>query len=171
MNVLDVVKLRRSVRAFVGKRIGDEKIKALKEALIWAPSAGNLQSRKFYFVFDEDLRSKFEKAAGGQQFLREAPLVIVCCTDKKITRRYGDRGWELYAIQDVSASIENLLLVACDLGLATCWVGAFNEETIHSLLKLPETLRPISLIPVGYPAEEPELPKHLPESHIIETIA
>jgi nitroreductase len=171
MSVLDAVKSRRSVRAFFGKKIEEEKIKALKEALIWAPSAGNLQSRKFYFVFSEDLRTEFEKAAGRQQFLREAPLVIVCCIDKRITKRYGERGWELYAIQDVSASIQNLLLVACDLGLATCWVGAFNEEAVHSILKLPETLRVISLVPVGYPAEKPDIPRHLSESALIETIA
>ncbi|HHT9121070.1 MAG TPA: nitroreductase family protein, partial [Candidatus Hypogeohydataceae bacterium YC41] len=161
MNILQVIKERRSVRRFQGTSIPKEMIEQLIDALIWAPSAGNLQSRKFYFVYNKEMKEKLVQAAWGQSFIAEAPLAVVCCTDLRIGTYYGSRGKDLYSIQDVSASIENLLLVAHELGLATVWVGAFEEEKVTEILKLPNNLRPVAIIPVGYPAEHPTAPRRV----------
>ncbi len=155
MDVMKAVKERRSIRHFLKKDIPDEIIDKLIEALIWAPSAGNLQSRKFYFVKDAKLKQEIARAAFGQSFIAEAPLTIVACTDNKISKRYGDRGAHLYSIQDVSASIMNLMLVAHELGLGTVWVGAFDEWQVFEILKMPDNLRPVAIVPVGYPARIP----------------
>jgi len=158
MEISEIIKNRRSIRKFQEKEIPEKIIDKLVEALIWAPSAGNLQSRKFYFVFNQKIKEKLAVAALGQDFIAQAPLIIVGCCDGKITLRYGERGKNLYSICDVSASIENLMLLATELGLGTVWAGAFNEKEVSKILNLPENLRPIAIIPVGYPDEKPEAP-------------
>lgn len=161
MEILKIIKNRRSNRQFQKKEISQIIIEQLIEALIWAPSAGNLQSRKFYFVFNDKIRKGLAEAALGQNFIAQAPLVIVGCTDDKIKLRYGQRGKELYSICDVACSIENLMLVAQTKGLGSCWVGAFDEKRVVKILNLPQNLRPVVILPVGYPSEKPETPQKL----------
>lgn len=146
---------RRSIRQFEKKKIDDEKIKILLDAARWAPSAGNLQSWYFYVVKDGRKRKKLEEAAWGQRFISQAPVVIVACANTEIGLKYGDRGCNLYSLLDCGAAIQNILLRACDIGLGGVWVGSFDEVKIRKILKMPENLRPISLIPLGYPAEKP----------------
>jgi nitroreductase len=170
MKILELIKKRRSIRRYQPDQIPKELIDKLVEALIWAPSAGNLQSRKFYFVFNKKIKDDLAKAALDQDFIASTPLVVVGCTDDKICWRYGQRGKNLYSICDVSASIENMMLVAVAEGLGTCWVGAFDEKEVAKILNLPKNLRPIVIVPVGYPAESPLAPTRLSKSQIIEII-
>ncbi len=173
MNILDVIKNRRSVRDFTDRKIPKSAIDILVEVLRWAPSAGNLQSRKFYFVFNEDIRKKLagtELKPGLIRFIARAPLVIVACADENIAARYKERGKNLYCIQDTAVSLQNLLLAAYDLGLGTCWVGAFNEEHVREVLNLPDTLRPVAIVPVGYPACIPNAPDRVSRKAAIEFV-
>ncbi|GAB6183908.1 nitroreductase family protein [Thermodesulfovibrio hydrogeniphilus] len=157
--VLKTVKERRSVRAFLKKEIPQEMVNKLIEAIIWAPSAGNLQARKFYFVKNPKIKLQLAHAALNQMFIAEATLVIVGCIDKeRIYPRYGERGVNLYAIQDVACSITNVMLVAVENGLGSVWVGAFREEEVSKILNLPRHLRPVVILPVGYPAHIPSPP-------------
>jgi len=158
MSILKIIKERRSIRGFQKKEIPGEIIDKMIESLIWAPSAGNLQSRKFYFVFEEKIKEKLVEAAFGQNFIAQAPLVIIGCTDKEKVDYYGERGKNLYSICDVSASIQNMMLLAKELGLGTCWVGKLDEKEVSKILNLPDNLRPIVIVPVGYPAEKPSVP-------------
>ncbi|MGR3311687.1 MAG: nitroreductase family protein [Candidatus Brocadiales bacterium] len=158
MDVLQTIKARRSVRRFLRKEIPGEILDTFVDAIMWAPSAGNLQSRKFYFVFDQQIKENLVVAAWGQNFIAEASLCIVGCADLRIRNHYGDRGSELYTIQDVSASIQNLLLEVQEQGLASVWVGAFQESEVSKILNLPNHLRPIAIVPIGYPAESPAPP-------------
>ncbi len=170
MNILNIIKERRSVRRFLNKLIPKEAQDALKEAIMWAPSAGNLQSRKFYFIFNQAIKKDLAKAALGQSFIAKAPLVIVGCVDLRIKDHYGERGAKLYAVQDVSASIQNVLLVAHELGLASVWVGAFSEDEVRKILKLPRFLRPISIIPVGYTSIHPHAPSRVSVEDAIDIV-
>lgn len=167
MKILDAVKDRRSIRKFLNREISDEVIDKLKEALIWAPSAGNLQARKFYFVFDRTLKEKLASAALNQHFIAKAPLAIIACTDSHIKLHYGERGIKLYAIQDVAASIMGMMLVAHEMGLGSVWVGAFNEKEVSEILNLPENLRPVAIVPVGYPASIPSAPPRVSKDYAI----
>jgi nitroreductase len=147
--IIDAIKNRRSVRSFLDTPIPQDIINELIEALRWAPSAGNLQSRKFYFVTGE--KHKIDLAyAAWQDFIREAPLVIVGCCDYSIRKKYGERGINLYSVQDVSASIMNMLLVAHENGLGSVWVSAFMDGNVSNILGLPQNLRPVVIVPVGY---------------------
>lgn len=167
MSMLEIIKKRRSIRAFEKREIPEEILEKLKEAIIWAPSAGNLQSRKFYFVFNQEIKEKLVEAALNQDFISEAPLVIVGCSDDKISWRYGERGKNLYSICDVSASIQNMMLLATELGLGSCWIGAFDEKGVSKILNLPKNLRPIAIVPLGYPAEKPSAPPRVSKKEAI----
>jgi len=96
-----------------------------------------------------------------QRFVSQAPLSIVCSTDAGIVKVYGEKGEKLFCICDVSASIQNLLLTAHNEGLGSCWVGAFDEKKVKAILKMPNSLKPIAIIPIGYPAEDPKPHKHV----------
>ena len=158
MDIIESVRKRRSIRRFEDRPVPPNILEEIKDALVWAPSAGNLQSRLFYFIFNPAMKRALAEAALFQYFIAEAPLVVGACLDLGIERGYGKRGKELYAIQDVAASIQNLLLVAHSRGLGTCWIGAFNEEEAANIIKIPRGYRIISLVPVGYPAEDPPPP-------------
>jgi nitroreductase len=170
MSILDTIKNRRSIRDFKDQEIPDEAISALIEAIRWAPSAGNMQSRKFYFVFDQNTKKKLAKAALNQNFISEAPLTVVACIDRSIAARYGDRGVNLYSIQDVAASVMNMMLAAHELGLGSVWVGAFNEFEVFEHLNLPDNLRPIAIIPIGYPAKIPKPTPRVSTNEIVEFV-
>ncbi|MBI3754987.1 MAG: nitroreductase family protein, partial [Deltaproteobacteria bacterium] len=86
MDVMTAIKNRRSIRRFLDKEIPEEAVEALKDSLIWAPSAGNLQSRRFYFVFNSDIKKQIVDAALHQTFIAQAPLVVVACADLLIGR-------------------------------------------------------------------------------------
>jgi nitroreductase len=167
MSILDAVKQRRSIRDFLSKEIPPALLEDLKEALIWAPSAGNLQARKFYFVFNKKIKARLASAALNQRFIAEAPLVIVACTDSHIRLHYGERGVNLYSIQDVAASIMGMMLTAHEAGLGSVWVGAFYEEEVSKILNLPRHLRPVALVPVGYPASIPSAPPRVSKEYAI----
>ena len=170
MDVLQAIKARRSVRRFLQKEIPKEILDTFVDAIIWAPSAGNLQSRKFYFVFNQQIKERLVNAAWGQDFIAEAPLCVVGCADLRIKNHYGNRGSELYTIQDVSASIQNLLLEAQEQGLASVWVGAFQEAEVSEILNFPSYLRPIAIVPIGYAAESSVPPKRVKKEDAVTTI-
>lgn len=168
MDILKTIKKRRSIRDFTKREIRNDIIDNLIDALIWAPSAGNLQARKFYFVKDEGLKKKIAVAALKQHFLAEAPLVVVGCTDSRISYRYGERGVSLYSIQDVSCSLMGMMLVAHDYGLGSVWVGAFDEDAVSEILKLQKYLRPVAIVAVGYSSKVPSPPPRISKEEAIE---
>jgi nitroreductase len=159
--VSKLVKARRFVRDFEKKELPKATVDKLIDGILWAPSAGNLQSRRFFFISEQKIKNQLAVAALGQQFIAEAPLVVVGCTDSSIGKTYGDRGIYLYSIQDVACSIMNLMLTAYENGLGTVWVGAFSEGEVAKILELPAHLRPVAIVPVGYPSRIPKAPPRL----------
>jgi nitroreductase len=170
MDILRTIKDRRSVRDFQKKAIPGHIVDKLIEALIWAPSAGNLQARKFYFVTNSAVKKKIAGLALKQHFIAEAPLVVIGCTDRRISSRYGERGVTLYSVQDVSVSLMGMMLCAHEYGLGSTWVGAFQEEEIFTLLKMPGHLRPVAIVPVGYPSRIPNPPPRISKREAVEVI-
>ena len=168
MDVIKAVRQRRSVRDYQKKDIPEKLIHRLIEAIIQAPSAGNLQSRKFYFIKDDGLKRQIARAALNQNFIADAPLVIVGCTDSRIVTKYGERGKELYSIQDVATSIMSMMLVAVEEGLGSGWVGAFHEAEVAEILDMPVNLRPVALVPVGYPSKVPVAPPRVSVKEAVE---
>ena len=158
---LELSKSRRSIRGYKDQDVSKEQLMKLIEAAQSAPSAGNCQPWHFYVVKDKKLQAEMKAGAYNQDFILSASACIVVCTDSKRSEgRYGERGKNLYVIQDTAAAILNILLCAKDMGLGTCWVGAFDEAKIADVLKLPEDFRPVGIIPVGYPANDSYPPQN-----------
>ncbi|MEM2912049.1 MAG: nitroreductase family protein [Candidatus Bathyarchaeia archaeon] len=168
MDVLEAIKGRRSIRAFKNVDVSEETVERLIDAARWAPSAGNIQPWEFIIIRKHEIRRKLAEAALGQSFIEEAPVVIVVCADEvRSAQGYGLRGKTLYCIQDTAAAIQNLHLAAYATGLGTCWVGAFREDEVGKILKTPAGIRPVAIIPVGYPAETPSPRSRRPLKQIV----
>lgn len=168
MEVLEAIRGRRSIRAFKSQDLDSETIQKLIDVARWAPSAGNLEPWEFIVVRKPDTKRKLAKAALGQDFIEEAPVVIVvCANESRSAQGYGLRGKMLYCIQDTAAATQNILLTAYSMGLGTCWIGAFEEEEARDILKIPEGVRPVAIIPIGYRAEAPEPRRRRSLSQII----
>jgi nitroreductase len=168
LSVLEAIKGRRSIRAFKSQDVSEEIIKNLIEAATWAPSAGNIQPWEFIIIRKPEIKRKLAEAALDQSFIEEAPVVIVVCANEdRSLQGYGVRGKTLYCIQDTAAAIQNIHLAAYSFGLGTCWVGAFREEEARAILKIPHGIRPVAIIPIGYPAKNPVPPTRRPINRIV----
>jgi len=155
MDIKEAIEKRTSIRKYQKKPVDRELVENLLYYANLAPSAGNLQARDFIIVDDEDIKEKLAIAAYNQEFIKEAPIVVVFCANLERISPYGKRGKKFYCLQDVAAAIQNFLLVATAEGLATCWVGAFNDDSVAKILNLPPHIKPIAIVPVGYAGEEP----------------
>jgi len=156
MELSEAIKGRRSIRAFKQKDVPKETVEKLIDAARHAPSAGNIQPWEFVIVRKLEVKRKLARAALNQAFVEEAPVVIVVCANEmRSSMGYGYRGKTLYCIQDTAAATQNILLTAYSLGLGACWIGAFNENETKQALNAPESIRPVAIVPVGYPDETP----------------
>ena len=168
MDFLELAWKRKSIRSFKTDEIPQEKIAKLLEALRAAPSGGNRQPWYFYVIRNSAMKEKIFNLSCKQEFILNAPVFFVVCTDPERTaERYGDRGRNLYSIQDTAAAIQNLLLCAVDIGLAACWCGAFDEAALSEILELKNGFRPVAIIPVGYAANDPEKRNRRPVEEIV----
>ena len=156
MEFWDVIQSRRSVRQFLpDKPVKDEQVRRLLEAATMSANAGNRQPWHFYVVRSKKVKEGLVEAANGQTFVAQAPVVIVVCADAaRSGSRYAERGRGLYCIQDTAIAATQIMLAAVDMRLGTCWVGAFDEERAAAALHLPQVLRPVAMLPIGYPAKE-----------------
>ncbi len=159
MDVSHAAKVRRSIRKYLDIPVEMEKIGRMLHAAIEAPSAGNVQPWKFVLVLDENTRKKIAEGCLQQHWMNTAPVhVIVVAEPGKSKRLYGERGEKQYAIMDCAAAIENMLLVATEEGLGTCWVGAYEDELLHRELGIPENRKILGVITAGYADESPPPP-------------
>jgi nitroreductase len=156
LEFVEVITKRRSVRAYKPQTVEEDKLKRLFEAANMAPSAGNLQAYKVQVVRSQETRGELAKAAHGQGFIAQAPICLVFCADpNRSTAKYGKRGRELYSVQDATIAGAFAMLAAVDLGLATVWVGDFDEKKVQRILDL-KSARPVAMFSLGYAAEQPE---------------
>ena len=155
--VSENIKSRVSVRKFKKANVAQELIDDILIAASYAPSAGNHQPWEFVIVKDDKLKQQLAHAAFDQNWMTSAPVLIVACINMRIAKAsYGERGEKLYCIQDVANATENMLLAATSLGLGTCWVGAFSEPMVTTILHCPDYVRPCAIIALGWPAEVPD---------------
>lgn len=168
MDIFEVIRTRRSIRKYRNDPVSDEDLRKILDAARWAPSAGNRQSWEFVVVRDPERKVALARAALGQMFITEAPVVIVVGANvQRSSSRYGERGATLYCIQDTAAAIMNLMLAAHALGYGTCWIGAFRDEEVAKVVGFPSHIRPVAIIPLGRPGEKPSPTPRLPLEEIV----
>ncbi|MFH1022206.1 MAG: nitroreductase family protein [Planctomycetota bacterium] len=158
MKLIEAIHARRSVRAFVPKPVDEAKVKRILDAANDAPSAGNLQAYEIVVVRDPARKRKLADAAHGQMFVAMSPLVLVFVANPTRNRRYRQRGEELYAVQDATIACVHAMLAATTGGLASCWVGAFDEKAVAEVVGVPVGMRPVAILPIGHAAEKPKNP-------------
>ena len=152
MDAMENILSRRSIRHYTAEPVSEETIQQLLEAAMSAPSANNRQPWQFIVIDDRALLDAITKVHPYAQMLKEAPLAILVCGDLQLAQHRGY--WPL----DCSAATENLLLAAHALGLGAVWLGVYPNEKrmagVRRLTRLPEHVEPLSLISIGYPAEQ-----------------
>ena len=159
MDFFEVVKKRRSIRTFKDKQVEEAKLQKILEAVNQAPSAGNLQAYEVYVIRDAERRAALVKAALDQEFMGRAPVTLVFCTHgKRAEARYGERGVQLYSVQDATIACTYAMLAATALGLSSVWVGKFDEAAVEALADVPAGQRPVAMLPIGYAGEAPQAP-------------
>jgi len=154
----ETVRHRHSVRRYQPDMpVEPEKLHGILEMACAAPSAGDRQSYHIFVVTDTTLRQALCRAADGQTFVAEAPACLVFCADPaRAAASFGERGERLFALQDatIAAAYAQLAIVAA--GMASAWVGSFDEDEVAQVLEIPPDLVPVAMITLGYPAELPE---------------
>jgi len=156
MDYFQLIDQRRSIRAFEAKPVEAEVLQRILEAANRAPSAGNLQAYEIYLVTSSALRLELARAALDQQFIAQAPAVMVFCAHPARSQpRYRQRGLRLYCIQDATIACAFAMLAASALGLGSVWVGAFDDDRVRRILGAPPDQIPVAILPIGYPAEQP----------------
>jgi len=152
MDVFDAISQRCSVRAYKATDVEEVKLKKILEAARLAPSASNRQDWKFIIVRNKETKKKLAEAAFSQTFIGEAPIVIVACgIEPKELMACGQSAYTV----DVSIACSFMILQAYELGLGTCWIGAFEEDEVKKILKIPKEVRVVAMTPLGYPNQPP----------------
>jgi len=164
MEVMEAIKKRRSIRKYRDSPVEDGKLNLILEAGRLAPSAANRQEWRYIIVREHDTRQKLMKAAKGQPFVGEAPIVIVACaeTDNHVMTC----GQLCYPI-DLAISIDHMTLKAVEEGLGTCWIGAFYEDEVKKILGIPDDVHVVELLALGYSADSPPPRPRLTISEIV----
>ena len=170
-NFHELISTRHSVRSFQNSEISEDKINFILEASTKGPSSGNLQSYQIMITFSKSKKEQLTEAAHGQQYIREAPFVMIFCADpKKSQEEYGARGKELFCIQDATIACTYSQLAAHSLGLSSVWIGSFDENKISKILNLDNEVKPIAILPIGFANESPEITSRKPLEEIIHKI-
>jgi len=164
METIQAILTRRSIRKFLGKKIPEEITTKLLEAAMYAPSARNTQSWHFIVINKRDILDKLPHVHPYAEMCYEASLAILVCGDTNIENLEG------YVALNCAAATQNILLAAHDLGLGSVWLGVYPRkermEPISKLFGLPQNIIPVSLVVIGYPAEQISKPERFKQDKI-----
>lgn len=152
MEFRDVIKNRYSVRGYKNDKIEEEKLDIILEAATIAPTGVNAQGFKV-FVIDTEKNKEILKNVYSKDWLVEAPIVLAVVA---VVDKCWVRPWDKWSVAEVDATIvmDYMILQATDLGLGTCWIGAFKRDALSEMLELSENEVPIVLTPLGYPNDD-----------------
>ncbi len=164
MDLLEIVKKRYSVRAYKPDSVEDDKLQQVLEASRLAPTAANRQPFHLIVIRTEGRETELRRIYGASWFT-QAPIIICACGVPSQSWVRGDG--KNYCDVDVAIVMDHLILAAADLGLGTCWVGAFHPDAAREVLGLPDDVEPIAFTPLGYPADTPASKKRKSLSEIV----
>jgi nitroreductase len=164
MEVIEAILSRRSIRKYTGEKVTDGQIEILLKAGMYAPSAVNKQPWHFIVFRDRNIINEINKIHPNSYMLKNSDVAILVCWDENLQHDVG------YGPVDCSAATQNILLAAHGIGLGAVWVGIYPRQRritgVHGLFKLPEHIKPFSIISVGYPAEKKDFPDRYKKGRI-----
>lgn len=150
MELMEVIRRRRSIRKYRPDPVPQAKVDHILEAARLAPSWANGQCWTFIVVSDPKVKRALAEA--GNEWMEHAPCIVAACAEPG---RSGEKKDQDYYLLDVGIAMEHLILAAEDQGLATCWIGWFDEQRAKRALGVPDEIRLVALTPLGYPDEQP----------------
>jgi nitroreductase len=156
MNVLEAISQRRSVRAYKKEPVSRQALHQVLEAARLAPSWKDYQCWSIVVLSQrEDIRQLGEllRHNPGASVFETAPYFLLFVADPA---KSGVRDGKPYYMTDIGIAMENAVLAATELGLGTCWIGAFTEGPIREYFNIPENQHIVAITPLGVPAEAPE---------------
>lgn len=154
MKLTDAIEKRMSIRKFKDKKVKFGDVLEAINAALYTPLAGNISTLKFVIVTEPDTKQKIAEHA-DQLWIADADTIVVVCSDTTHLKTIYDERAHDYAKQQVGAAIQNFLLRITDLGLASCWIGAFLEHEIKNVLKMKgDDLSVEAILPIGHPGEK-----------------
>jgi len=153
MQFFELVRARHSVRRFRPEPVAEELVTKILEAVQTAPSAGNFQAYEIYVVSGEARMRALAAATFNHDWIAQAPMALVLCSHAARCQYDGPEHW---ALQDTSIAATLAHLAIVELGLATCWVGAFIPAKVAETVAAAEGHVPLAVLPVGYGDEVPE---------------
>lgn len=153
MKFIELAEKRCSIRKYKPDPVPEELLNEVLQAGRLAPTAKNLQPFHFIVVRESVRLDELAKAYPAP-FLREAPVVIVVCTEASAAWTRGRHDGKNYAEVDTAIAVDHMTLAAADLGLGTCWIAAFDPEKVSAAMGLPDAVEPLILMPLGYPHED-----------------
>ena len=164
MQFLELAKKRYSVRAYKSDPIEDNKLEQVLEAARLAPTAANRQPFQIIVIHTAGKETELGRIYSQPWFV-QAPIVIcICGIQSQVWVRRDDRN---YLDVDVAIAMDHLTLAAADLGLGTCWIGAFDPNAARQVLGLPNEAEPIIFTPLGYPGDQPKPKTRKPLNEIV----
>lgn len=158
MEFLELAKERYSLRKFSDKKVEDEKLDKILECARVAPTAVNFQPQRILVLDGEEVREKMQACT---KYAFNPPMYLLVCYDKKTSWKREYDGADAGEI-DASIAAAHMMFQATELGLGTCWVGAFDPTAAKREFNIPADYEPVVIMPIGYPAENAH-PAHLHE--------
>lgn len=148
MEIMEALRGRQSVKSYLPAPVEPEKLERVLEAGRLAPSAFNHQYRRFVVVTDPAVKKAIREKAGTQPMIEQAPVVIVLCAteENEFVMPCGERNYPI----DLALCGAYMMLEAYELGLGTCWLGAFDSQPVKEILGVPEEARVVTMLPLGY---------------------
>lgn len=155
MDIVEAIKARRHVRKFKPTAIPEEIVSDIFRTVRLAPSVENAQPWKFVLVTDEEMKARLAAAAANQKWIAEAPIVVVAIGLLDESDSLVGGYMSSYPV-DVAFALDHLFLMAASNGLGTAYVNTFDEDRVTELISAPPQTKVVGIVPMGYPAEEPE---------------
>jgi len=164
MDFSQLIRERYSVRAYKPDPVEEEKLQQILETARLAPTAANRQAFQLIVIHTEG-REEELKRIYKQDWFVQPPLVLCACgiPEQNWVRKDGKN----YNDVDVAIVMDHVILAAADLGLGTCWIGAFNSAAAREVLGLPDGVEPVAFTPLGYPDDQPKPKKRKPLQELI----
>jgi len=154
MDFYEVVRKRRSYRFYKSDMPEREKINNILEAGRLAPTWANMQGVEYIIVQDAEKVKNIWKAVGQRKKFQEAPMYIIGIISEEGSGA-NSNGLKYFTV-DFGICFQHIILAATAEGLATCWIGWFNEDKIKKICEIPEKYRVLGLTPLGYPIKPKE---------------
>jgi nitroreductase len=148
MDVLEAIKTRRSIRRYKPEQISEKNLQTILEAARLAPSAANRQPWRFIIVQEAARKKAVAEAANDQTFMNDAAAIVVATGDPDESARWHEK--------DTMIALEHMVLTATSMGFGSCWIGAFDEDEVKRLLKIPARMKVVAILPIGIPDEKPK---------------